>query len=201
MSIKVKDVIIGAGKPKVCAPIVEQSDDAIIAKLKELDQLDIDLIELRIDFYNNVAIRSDKISKKEFMEALEDVGMREFVESLPNKEYTLLMKDWSGGIDMSQGQWQKIAIARCIIGDSVISIFDEPFSNLDAEAEKYIITNLRKKGQGKLNIFITHRFSSISPIDQIYVLKNGEIIENGTHESLVKKRSLYFELFTSQIPH
>ena len=54
MSIKVKDVIIGAGKPKVCAPIVEQSDDAIIAKLKELDQLDIDLIELRIDFYNNV---------------------------------------------------------------------------------------------------------------------------------------------------
>lgn len=160
-----------------------------------------DFIKYPFDFYNNVAIRSDKISKKEFMEALEDVGMREFVESLPNKEYTLLMKDWSGGIDMSQGQWQKIAIARCIIGDSVISIFDEPFSNLDAEAEKYIITNLRKKGQGKLNIFITHRFSSISPIDQIYVLKNGEIIENGTHESLVKKRSLYFELFTSQIPH
>lgn len=108
------------------------------------------------------------------------------------------MRDWSGGIDLSQGQWQKLAIARCIYGNSVVAIFDEPFSSIDAEAENDIISNIRKHCGSNLMIFITHRFSSISRKDKIIVLKDGTVVEMGEHEELVRNRSIYYRLYESQ---
>lgn len=157
-----------------------------------------DFIEYPFDVYENVTIRTIGQPPNRFDEVLDYVEMRDFVDSLPNKERTLLMRDWSGGMDLSQGQWQKLAIARCIYGNSVISILDEPFSSIDAEAENNIISNLRKNSSDNLIIFITHRFSSISKDDQIVVLKKGKIIEQGTHEQLIKNESIYYRLYSSQ---
>ena len=124
--------------------------------------------------------------------------MHVFVKRLPEKEHTLLMRDWSGGIDLSQGQWQKLAIARCIYKKGVISILDEPFSSIDAESENNIIANLRKNSKNNLTIFITHRFSSISVSDQIVVLQDGVIVEQGTHEELIQNEHIYHRLYSSQ---
>lgn len=157
-----------------------------------------DFIEYPFDVYENVTVRTADQPSNRFDEVLDCVEMRDFVDSLPNKERTLLMRDWSGGMDISQGQWQKLAIARCIYGNSVISILDEPFSSIDVEAENNIISNLRKNSRDNLTIYITHRFSSISKADQIVVLKEGKIIEQGTHEQLISNENIYHRLYSSQ---
>lgn len=157
-----------------------------------------DFIKYPFDVYENVAIRSQGEDKKRFDTVLDFVGMREFVDTLPKKEHTLLMRDWTGGMDVSQGQWQKLAIARSIFNDSIITILDEPFSSLDAESERHIISNLRKAGPGKLTIYVTHRFSSISPSDNIIVMKDGRIEEEGTHHYLMMNKGIYYTLYSSQ---
>lgn len=157
-----------------------------------------DFIKYPLDVYENVAVRPANQGADRFGTVLDYVGMQDFVDHLPNKEHTMLMRDWTGGTDLSQGQWQKIAIARCVYGNSIISILDEPFSSLDAEAENTIISNLRKHSDNKLMIFVTHRFSSISRDDQIVVLKEGSIVEKGTHAELIKNNNIYFRLYDSQ---
>lgn len=155
-----------------------------------------DFIKYPFSVFDNVAIRSKQ--KAQFNTSVDIVGIRDVIEKLPDKEDTFLLKEWSGGTDLSQGQWQKLAISRCIYDESDISIFDEPFSSIDAEAESHIVSNLRNKSENKLMIFVTHRFSSISIADQIIVMKEGNIVEEGTHESLMENKSIYFELYTSQ---
>lgn len=157
-----------------------------------------DFVKYPFDVYENIAIRCQPDAQGRFKTVLNTVGMQDFVEKLPQKEHTLLMRDWTGGTDVSQGQWQKFAIARCMFCDSVISILDEPFSSIDAEAEAQIISNLRKREDGNLMIFITHRFSSISLTDQIIVLKEGIITEKGTHEELMCNKGTYYKLYISQ---
>lgn len=157
-----------------------------------------DFIEYPFDVYKNVAIRMDKQSPNRFDEVLDCVELRDFVNGLPQQEKTLLLRDWTGGIDLSQGQWQKLAIARCIFGNSCISILDEPFSAVDAESEYTIISKLRRSMGNSLIIYITHRFSSISNEDVVVVLKNGSIVEIGTHEELIENKNIYYRLFNSQ---
>lgn len=157
-----------------------------------------DFIEYPFNVYENVAIRTADKSTHRFNQVLNDVGMYDVVDQLPSKEHTLLMRDWSGGVDLSRGQWQKLAIARCIYGNSAISILDEPFSSIDAESESQIISNIRTKCKQNTLIFITHRFSSITREDQIIVLKDGSIVETGTHEELMRNKKIYFKLHDSQ---
>lgn len=157
-----------------------------------------DFIKYPFDVYENVAVRAVDQESSRFNEVMDYVGMQDFVNRLPNKENTLLMRDWTGGIDLSQGQWQKLAIARCIYGNSTISILDEPFSSIDAEAENTIISKFRRRNGKTLMIYITHRFSSISYEDKIIVLKDGSIVEMGTHEELMQNRNIYSRLYDSQ---
>ena len=157
-----------------------------------------DFIEYPFNVYENVAIRTADKGTHRFNQVLNDVGMYDVVDQLPSKEHTLLMRDWSGGVDLSRGQWQKLAIARCIYGNSAISILDEPFSSIDAESESQIISNIRTKSKQNTLIFITHRFSSITREDQIVVLKDGSIVETGTHEELMRNKKIYFKLHDSQ---
>lgn len=166
---------------------------------KHISAIFQDFIKYPFDVYDNIVIRKSDDNENRFKEVLNIVGIRKLVNGLPNKEHTMLMRDWTGGVDLSQGQWQKIAIARCIFNDNIISILDEPFSSIDAEAENYIITRLRKNRKEKLTIFITHRFSSISLADQIIVMKEGAVIEEGTHDQLMKNKNIYYKLYTSQI--
>lgn len=157
-----------------------------------------DFIKYPFNVFENVAIRDAGKDPQRFSQVLKDVGMYDVVDQLQNKEDTLLLRDWSGGVDLSQGQWQKLAIARCIYGNSIISILDEPFSSIDAESESQIISNIRIKGKGNTIIFITHRFSSITKEDQIIVLKDGSIIEKGTHDELMRNKKIYSKLHDSQ---
>jgi ABC-type multidrug transport system fused ATPase/permease subunit len=157
-----------------------------------------DFIKYPFDVYDNIAIRDTKKGEKYFFKAVNTVGIKQLIDNLPFKEQTLLMKDWKYGTDISQGQWQKIAIARCCYSDSLICIFDEPFSSIDVEAENHIIEQINCNRKEKLKIFITHRFSSISLADEIIVMKEGTVLEQGTHVQLVENKGLYYELYSAQ---
>lgn len=100
---------------------------------------------------------------------------------------------------MSQGQWQKIAIARCLFKKGDVYLFDEPFSAIDAISEQNIIRKLRNSINSSIAIFITHRYSSLLLADYILVLKDGELVESGTHEELQKRGNYYSELVKAQI--
>jgi len=121
-----------------------------------------------------------------------------FVGGLPNGIETLLGRDFEGGVDLSGGQWQRVAIARAFMGDKPILILDEPTSQLDPMAESEIYSDFATVSEGKTSIFITHRLGSTLITDRILVISDGKVIENGTHESLVKSGGLYSEMFHAQ---
>lgn len=107
--------------------------------------------------------------------------------------------DTGTGTELSQGQWQKIAIARCLFKQSDVYLFDEPFSALDAISEQHIIKRLNLKTKMSITIFITHRYSSLRLADFILVLKDGELVESGSHQELQKAGKYYSELIKAQI--
>lgn len=127
------------------------------------------------------------------------IWFEDMIKKLPNGIKTILMREWNGGIELSQGQWQKIAIARCFYRQSDIMILDEPFSSIDIESENYIVKNIKRFGNKKMNIFITHHFSSISMADKVIVMDDGKVIEQGTHDELIQKKGKYFELYSEQL--
>ena len=101
---------------------------------------------------------------------------------------------------MSIGQWQRIGFARAVFKNGDILVMDEPTSALDAFAEREIVEMANKycKTQSKTSILISHRLSNVKDADMILVFDQGTIIEQGTHEELMDKKGLYYELFTVQ---
>ena len=99
---------------------------------------------------------------------------------------------------MSGGERQRIAIARAILKNAPILIFDEATSSLDSESERYIQSSLKTLMQNKTVIAIAHRLSTLREMDRIIVLENGQIIEEGTHLGLLRKKGRYAELFKMQ---
>lgn len=160
-----------------------------------------DFIKYPFSVWENIAVserNNDSVDKERFESVIQLADIRNMINSFPDKAETLLMKDWTGGSDISQGQWQKIAIARCFYPDSSIAILDEPFSSIDAEAENRIIKRIKEQSKNELVLYVTHRFSSITLADTIIVLKNGEIEEQGDHETLMYNRGTYFTLYKAQ---
>lgn len=203
----------GSGKTtliKLLLRLYQPTDGVILIDGEDIQNIDFaqyyakigaifqDFIQYPFDISKNIIVNEDSYNSELLSYVLKEVGMYEYVQNLPSKEHTLLMRDWSGGIDLSQGQWQKLAIARCVYRQGVISILDEPFSSIDAESESNIITRLRENSKNNLTIFITHRFSSISLSDQIVVLKGGKIAEQGTHTELLQHGNIYYRLYSSQ---
>ena len=119
----------------------------------------------------------------------------EFIDKLPDGYNTLVGER---GVTLSGGQRQRIAIARAIIRDTPILILDEPSSGLDAASEKLVFDALDRLMEGRTSIVIAHRLSTISRADNIFVIKDGAIVESGKHEELVKAGALYSELYTIQ---
>ena len=105
----------------------------------------------------------------------------------------------AGGIGISQGQKQRILIARAVYKNPEYIFFDEATNALDANNERIIMDNLNEFFQGKTVVVVAHRLSTVRNADQIVVLHKGEIIETGTHESLVKKGGEYFNLVRNQL--
>ncbi|MDQ3278545.1 MAG: ATP-binding cassette domain-containing protein, partial [Bacteroidota bacterium] len=103
------------------------------------------------------------------------------------------------GVSLSGGQKQRISIARALMKESPVMIFDDCLSAVDARTEKEIITNLSGYLQGKTSIFITHRVFNLFGFDKILVLDEGELKEEGTHEALMQKRGLYYQMYQRQL--
>jgi ATP-binding cassette subfamily B protein len=103
-----------------------------------------------------------------------------------------------GGVDLSGGEWQKIAIARAYMRDADVLVLDEPTSALDARSEYEVFQRFHDLSAGKTTLLISHRFSTVRMADRIIVLKNGKIIESGTHTSLLAQAGLYAEMFELQ---
>ncbi|MBT5954024.1 ABC transporter ATP-binding protein [bacterium] len=122
--------------------------------------------------------------------------LHSFVNSLSNKYETIVGER---GIKLSGGQRQRLSIARAILKDAPIMIFDEATSSVDTETEREIQKNIHRITEGRTGIIIAHRLSTIRHANRIFVLKNGEMIEQGTHDELLLKNSLYADLWKIQI--
>ena len=145
----------------------------------------------------NIAYGKDNAGTKEIREAAKLANISDFIESLPEKYKTEVGER---GVKLSGGQKQRLAIARMILSNPDIVIFDEATSHLDSESEKLIQDAFWKARAGKTTIIIAHRLSTIMRADKIVVMENGKIKETGTHESLVKKKdSLYNHFWNLQI--
>ena len=127
-------------------------------------------------------------------EALRAVGLWDKVSALPNGINTEVTREFSSGIILSGGEQQKLALARAYALKSQILILDEPSSSLDAFAETDILRQLYQAGQDKTIILVTHKLMDVKWADRIVVLRDGQIIEEGTHEQLMHLQREYAEM-------
>ena len=148
--------------------------------------------------FSNIEKMSDNDKIKECIElsGINDIFNSE-IENYLNKNLTRNFDD--DGIELSGGEWQKVAIARCLFSDSMFIILDEPSSALDPIAEDKIFKAFNQCCKEKGGIIISHRLSSSLIADNIIVLDNGKIVESGTHKSLMKKKGLYFKMYSLQL--
>jgi ATP-binding cassette, subfamily B, bacterial len=121
-----------------------------------------------------------------------------FIEELPRGYDTVLGPQFSGGSDLSGGQWQRMALARAFFRDAELIILDEPTAALDPRAEAALFTSVRQLFAGRSVVLISHRYASVRMADHIYVLGQGRVIEHGSHEGLMSEGGTYAELFTLQ---
>jgi ATP-binding cassette subfamily B protein len=121
-----------------------------------------------------------------------------FLGDLPEAYDTMLGREFSGGFDLSIGQWQRVALARAFFRDAPFVILDEPTAALDARAESQLFDRMHELLEGRSVVLISHRFSSVRSADRIYVMHDGRVVEHGAHDELMAADGLYAELFTLQ---
>lgn len=142
---------------------------------------------------DNLAMAKD-VSDKEMNIVLEKVGIFDYV----NEQGGLDMRILEGGKNLSGGQRQRLVLARALLKDSPIYIMDEATSNIDVESENKIMEVLYELSKEKLVLCISHRLANLIHADVIYCLKDGDIVESGTHEGLLQQKGVYCELFNTQ---
>jgi ATP-binding cassette subfamily B protein len=145
--------------------------------------------------YDNIAYGKPNATKEEVHDAAAKANALEFIEKLPEGFETTVGER---GVKLSGGQRQRIAIARAILKDAPILVLDEATSALDSESEKLIQDALAKLMKGRTSIVVAHRLSTISKLDRIIVLENGEISEQGSHQQLLKDKGTYAKLWAHQ---
>lgn len=166
---------------------------------KTLGTLFQSYVQYHFTIRENIAFdNASAVSLVELQSAAQKSGAQEFIESMPQAYDQQLGQEFEGGRELSGGQWQKLAIARAFYNEPPVLILDEPTSAIDAEAEYEIFNNLEKQYRDKSLILVSHRFSTVRNADKIYVIDQGRIIEEGSHEALLKRQGKYAALFYIQ---
>ncbi|MEM6378914.1 MAG: ABC transporter ATP-binding protein, partial [Bacteroidota bacterium] len=205
----------GAGKTtlvKLMARLYEPTEGRILidgVDIKDIELMSLrdnigiifqDFVRFQLKVRENIAVGS--IEEVENMELIEDAAHKSLaemvVEAFPQKYEQFLGKRFKDGLELSGGQWQKIALARAYMRDAELLILDEPTAALDARAEHEVFLRFAELIAGKSAVLISHRFSTVRMADRILFLENGQLLEIGSHEELLEKDGKYAELFNLQ---
>ena len=167
---------------------------------KQIGVIFQDYTRYQMTVAQNIAIGNiaEKENRELIMHAAKQSLANVLVEGLPGKYDQALGKRFNQGIELSGGEWQKIALARAYMKDAQLLILDEPTSALDARAEYEVFQRFSDLTKGKSAVLISHRFSTVRMADRILVLEKGELLESGNHEDLLQKNGRYAELFRLQ---
>ena len=159
-----------------------------------------DFMRYELPARDNIAI--GRIDEREDMERIRSAAhlslADEVIEKLPEKYEQQLGRRFEGGVDLSGGEWQRLALARAYLRDAQLLVLDEPTSALDARSEMEVFERFAELTQGKMALLISHRFSTVKMADRIVVLSGGVLVEEGTHAELMEYDGLYAEMFEMQ---
>ncbi|KKR81224.1 MAG: ABC transporter, ATP-binding/permease protein [Candidatus Daviesbacteria bacterium GW2011_GWA1_41_61] len=140
----------------------------------------------------------EEVNVGEVIRAATSAGAHPMIQKLDQGYQQMLGKTFEGGVDLSIGQWQKIALARAFLRNAPVLVLDEPTASIDAKAESEIFNRVERLSHDKTVIIISHRFSTVRNADKIYVIDNGKIVESGSHSDLMKVDGQYATLFKLQ---
>jgi len=205
----------GQGKTtivKLLTRLYEPTEGQILLDGKDLREYDLESLWSQIgvifqDFMRyemtasaNIAVgRIEEIKNQFLIRAAANKSLAEHaIRKLPQGFDQVLGSRFEGAVDLSGGEWQKIAIARAYLRDAQLLILDEPTAALDARSEHEVFQRFSELTTGKMSVLISHRFSTVKMADRILVLKNGEIAEQGKHDQLIKTGGAYAEMFELQ---
>lgn len=205
----------GAGKTtfvKLLARLYDPTEGRILLDGQDLREYDVmalrrnvgvifqDYIRYHMTVAQNVAVGN--IAEKENREQIVDASKKSLadllIQRLPGQYDQQLGKRFNQGVELSGGEWQKIALARAYMKEAQLLILDEPTSALDARAEYEVFQRFAELTKGKTAVLISHRFSTVRMADRILVLEKGELLEEGSHEELLRQDGRYAELFNLQ---
>ncbi len=205
----------GAGKTtlvKLLARLYDPDEGRILLDDVDLRDYDLDSLRKNIGIIFQDFVRYDFILRENIgvsqVEALGDearireAARRSLADSVatrvPQGFDQMLGRRFDNGVELSGGEWQKVALARAYMRDAQVLILDEPTAALDARAEYEVFLRFAELTQGRMAVLISHRFSTVRMADRILVLQSGELVDDGTHEELVARGGLYAELFSLQ---
>ncbi|WP_346914340.1 ABC transporter ATP-binding protein [Clostridium sp.] len=158
-----------------------------------------DFAKYEISLKDNIALGNvNGYSTQRFQEAIEESGLIELVQELPRGIDSHIGRIIKDSLDLSGGQWQRIAMARTLVSNASLRILDEPTAALDPVSESRLYENFEKINHGKTTLLISHRLASTKLADVIYVIEDGAVSEHGNFDELMTKNGYYAEMFHSQ---
>ncbi len=167
---------------------------------REIGVIFQDFMRYELTARENIAV--GKIEQVGDLHLLQNAAFKslahEVVEKLPSRYEQMLGRRFEGGVDLSGGEWQKMALARAYLRDAQLLILDEPTASLDARSECEVFQRFAELTTGKMALFISHRFSTVRMADRIVVLEGGRIAEEGSHDELTHCGGRYAEMFEMQ---
>ncbi len=191
-------LIFGFYKPSSGKILIDGRDSADLKTATIRKQLAVtpqDIVLFNDTLEYNIKYGSNQVSDDKLNSVIEQVDLTDFILSLPDG---LVTQVGERGLKLSGGEKQRVAIARMLLKDCYINILDEATSSLDSKTEKIIVKNLLEKKTSKTLIIISHRLSSIANADNILVIENGRLTQQGKHGSLMQKNGLYKEMWDKQ---
>lgn len=184
----------------VCWDGTDVRDWSVASVRAQISVMFQDSVRYALSAQDNIAVGdvTRQASRARVRAAAAAAGIDEALSRLPQGYDTTLSRLFADGHDLSGGQWQRTAIARCYYRDAPLVILDEPSAALDPRAEAELFADLRRFLDGRTAIFISHRFSTVRTADRIYVMRDGRVVEHGAHEELIAGNDQYAELFRLQ---